>query len=448
MSRPTDVDWPRAVIAAVLLCGSCAVMVTAWYLHLRMKQWSLIQAVLFSWLIAGAEYCLQVPANRLGSQAGLSGAQLRGLAELAILIAFLIFQVRVLAQPLLWNHLVGFATVFVGVLIVLGGPFVGEVALSSPGGEERFWLNAVDEAYPVANSSLELDEQQAQQPLGSTAASPPPSPPWTTVPDEQAPPPTLPWPPAPHRSIASSSRPPPAVSGMTSTSASSSAAVPAETPARLSWLAEASRRPHEQAWLELEAGQKRGHWVWWAFPTLATRGGDGNSAWQRADLASVDEAAAYCSHAELRRGLLRTLRTARAAFARLEARGEDRAPWRVLDSGFYGRAPEGEWLGGPVDSFKAWCSATLVAGLAQRSADAELHEAALAVLQSFHGDLIYVAGGPGTAGYLEGPVHVLGGLVSRRNVLGSGGDALTLGMLGATEETLRRRVPMSQSGGR
>jgi uncharacterized protein (DUF486 family) len=122
------IDWNGAILSGFLLCCSCCVMVTAWYLHLRMKEsWNLGQAIVISWLIAGLEYCLLVPANRIGAQAGLSAAQLRGLAEVAILIAFLIFQVRVLGQPLLWNHLVGFSIVFLGVLVVLGGPFPSEV---------------------------------------------------------------------------------------------------------------------------------------------------------------------------------------------------------------------------------------------------------------------------------------------------------------------------------
>jgi uncharacterized protein (DUF486 family) len=44
-----------------------------------------------SWLIAGGEYCLQVPANRIGASSGLSAAQLRAIAELAILASFLVF---------------------------------------------------------------------------------------------------------------------------------------------------------------------------------------------------------------------------------------------------------------------------------------------------------------------------------------------------------------------
>ena len=117
----------EAVLAATLLCASCSVMVCAWYLHLKYPNWSWVQAILVSWLIAGGEYILQVPANRIGSSAGMSVAQLRGIAEIAILSAFLLFQVYILKQPLLWNHVFGFTGVLISVLVVLDGPFTGEV---------------------------------------------------------------------------------------------------------------------------------------------------------------------------------------------------------------------------------------------------------------------------------------------------------------------------------
>ena len=182
---------------------------------------------------------------------------------------------------------------------------------------------------------------------------------------------------------------------------------------RLEWVANASRRARQQALAELAAGQKRGHWIWWVFPTLAARGGDMNSAWQHADLADVNEAAAYASHTELRQGLLSSFRAASAAFAAVATRdqsapdqaprsgeGDDdassdggvgsggegaggdvgrsrgsQAPWQVLDRGFWRRA-DGTWVKGPVDSFKLWNCATLFAALAQQSHDAELQVAA------------------------------------------------------------------------
>lgn len=111
------------VATVLLLCGSCAVMTCAWYLHLKYKHWGMAKAIGFSWLVAGAEYCLMVPANRIGAQyAEMSPATLRGIAELAILTSFLLFNRLVLKQDVLWNHVFGFGTVFVGVLVVLSEP--------------------------------------------------------------------------------------------------------------------------------------------------------------------------------------------------------------------------------------------------------------------------------------------------------------------------------------
>ena len=56
-----------SVITVLLLSGSSLVMVTAWYLHLKLDYLSMPLAILISWLIAGGEYALQVPANRIGA---------------------------------------------------------------------------------------------------------------------------------------------------------------------------------------------------------------------------------------------------------------------------------------------------------------------------------------------------------------------------------------------
>lgn len=117
-------DKGSATAASVaLLLLSSSVMVVAWYLHLRFESWPTWKAVLFSWLIASVEYCAQVPANRLGvHHAGLSPAAMRAVAEVCVLTAFLAFNTGVLRRSLTLNHVVGFAIVLVGVLVVLFGP--------------------------------------------------------------------------------------------------------------------------------------------------------------------------------------------------------------------------------------------------------------------------------------------------------------------------------------
>ena len=111
------------VKTCILLLISCSVMVTAWYSHLKFESWSIGVAILFSWGLAFFEYLFMVPANRIGTKAGLSPAKLRGIAELFILTAFIIFQTFVLGANLEMNHIIGFGMVLMGVCVVLFGPF-------------------------------------------------------------------------------------------------------------------------------------------------------------------------------------------------------------------------------------------------------------------------------------------------------------------------------------
>jgi uncharacterized protein (DUF486 family) len=88
----------------VLLVGSNVFMTFAWYGHLRYKSSPLALVILASWGIAFFEYCLQVPANRLGSTE-LSPAQLKIIQEVVTLVVFAVFSVAYLGQPLRWNYL-------------------------------------------------------------------------------------------------------------------------------------------------------------------------------------------------------------------------------------------------------------------------------------------------------------------------------------------------------
>ena len=63
----------QGVYSVLLLVLSNVFMTLAWYGHLKMREefsWfaalPLIAVIAFSWGIAFFEYCLQVPANRLG----------------------------------------------------------------------------------------------------------------------------------------------------------------------------------------------------------------------------------------------------------------------------------------------------------------------------------------------------------------------------------------------
>ena len=95
------------VKTVVLLIISNCFMTFAWYGHLKKlnsKPW--IIAVLVSWGIAFFEYLVQVPANRIGHDAGhLSLAQLKIIQEVITLSVFLPFSVMYMKEPLRWNYL-------------------------------------------------------------------------------------------------------------------------------------------------------------------------------------------------------------------------------------------------------------------------------------------------------------------------------------------------------
>ena len=102
----------------VLLTISNVFMTFAWYGHLKYKTAALWSAVLVSWLIAFVEYCFQVPANRIGHNAGVTTAQLKTFQELITLGVFCAFSVLYLKEPLKWNYIFGFILIGMGALFV------------------------------------------------------------------------------------------------------------------------------------------------------------------------------------------------------------------------------------------------------------------------------------------------------------------------------------------
>jgi uncharacterized protein len=100
-----------------LLIASNVFMTFAWYGHLRFKEVALWKVVLISWGIAFFEYCLMVPANRIGS-ANYSTAQLKTIQEVITLVVFAGFSVFYLKEGLKWNYLVGFGFMILAVFFV------------------------------------------------------------------------------------------------------------------------------------------------------------------------------------------------------------------------------------------------------------------------------------------------------------------------------------------
>jgi uncharacterized protein (DUF486 family) len=107
-----------AYVAPILLLAVSNVFMTfAWYGHLKFKAAPLIAVIVISWGIAFAEYCLAVPANRLGHSV-YSAAQLKTIQEVLTLVVFVVFSVLYLKEPIGWNHLLGFALIAAGAWFI------------------------------------------------------------------------------------------------------------------------------------------------------------------------------------------------------------------------------------------------------------------------------------------------------------------------------------------
>jgi len=116
-----------AILPIVLLCCSNLFMTTAWYGQLKFPAAAMWVAVLASWGIAFFEYCLAVPANRIGY--GIySGAELKAIQEVISISVFVVFAIFVLGEKLTINHFVGFALIGVGAFFIFKGPFGGGAA--------------------------------------------------------------------------------------------------------------------------------------------------------------------------------------------------------------------------------------------------------------------------------------------------------------------------------
>ncbi|MGA9671417.1 MAG: DMT family protein [Terracidiphilus sp.] len=87
----------------VLLIFSNIFMTIAWYGHLKYRQDTLWKVILISWGIAFFEYCLQVPANRIGAER-FSPVQLKVIQEIITLVVFGVFTTLYFGTHLRWNH--------------------------------------------------------------------------------------------------------------------------------------------------------------------------------------------------------------------------------------------------------------------------------------------------------------------------------------------------------
>ena len=110
-------NLPVPLVTVLLLIGSNCFMTYAWYGHLRRQAMPVMAAVIISWAVAFFEYCLQVPANRVG-YGYFSAAELKTIQEVISLTVFGVFSTLYLGESLTWNHLIGFGLIVAGAFFV------------------------------------------------------------------------------------------------------------------------------------------------------------------------------------------------------------------------------------------------------------------------------------------------------------------------------------------
>lgn len=112
--------WNFAAPVA-LLAGSNLVMNLAWYGHLKAPHRALWLAVILSWGIAFFEYCLAVPANRIGARV-YSLPELKVMQEVMSLTSFVLVAWLLFDQRPGVSQLAGFALIAAGAYMIFKGP--------------------------------------------------------------------------------------------------------------------------------------------------------------------------------------------------------------------------------------------------------------------------------------------------------------------------------------
>jgi uncharacterized protein (DUF486 family) len=105
-----------------LLAGSNVLMNLAWYGHLKFPAKALWIAVLAAWGIAFFEYCLAVPANRIGAKT-YTLAELKTLQEVMSLATFVMVAWLLFDQRPGLSQIAGFALIALGAWFVFKAPF-------------------------------------------------------------------------------------------------------------------------------------------------------------------------------------------------------------------------------------------------------------------------------------------------------------------------------------
>jgi len=113
----------------LLLICSNVFMTLAWYGHLKLGEYKWFQTlpvigvIAISWGVAFFEYCLQVPANRIGfiSNGGpFSVIHLKLIQEVITLVVFAVFSMLAFHAKFHWNHAVAALLLIGAVYFVFG----------------------------------------------------------------------------------------------------------------------------------------------------------------------------------------------------------------------------------------------------------------------------------------------------------------------------------------
>ena len=111
----------QAILPITLLVISNLFMTFAWYGHLKQPHWPLWVAILASWGLAFFEYCLMVPANRIGASM-FSLAQLKTIQEVITLVIFVMFATFYMGETIKWSQLAGFGLIAAGAALIFFKP--------------------------------------------------------------------------------------------------------------------------------------------------------------------------------------------------------------------------------------------------------------------------------------------------------------------------------------
>jgi len=145
---------------------------------------------------------------------------------------------------------------------------------------------------------------------------------------------------------------------------------------------------HERALKEIQAGCKKGHWIWYVYPVHARRMSD-----SRPEMAmkSFSEAQEYLQHSQLRSMYVEILEASLGAMDKHETE----QPYNVFDR-YFRRNAIGKGLRGPIDSHKVRVSITLFHQAAKAVGDEDVEQLCENMAQRFTGDCAMLIAGSGT----------------------------------------------------